>query len=55
VTAQLPFAELPSFQNRLKAISAGDSDLGMEFSHYAAVPPSIQKDLVGRFRRKDEE
>jgi elongation factor G len=55
VQAQLPIAELPAFQARLKSISAGDSDLAMEFSHYAVVPPAVQKELVGKYRRREED
>ncbi|HMM78307.1 MAG TPA: elongation factor G [Gammaproteobacteria bacterium] len=55
IAALLPLAELPAFQLRLKSLSGGDGSFNMELSHYDAVPPAVQKELVGKYRRKEEE
>jgi elongation factor G len=55
VLAQLPIAELPAFQTRLKSLTAGDSELSIEFSHYATVPPALQREIAGRYRRREED
>ncbi|HEX4912030.1 MAG TPA: elongation factor G, partial [Permianibacter sp.] len=55
INSLLPIAELPSFQLRLKSISGGDGTFSMELSHYEAVPPAVQKELAGKYKRKEEE
>ena len=55
INSLLPIAELPAFQLRLKSISGGDGSFAMELSHYDTVPPAIQKELAGKYKRKEEE
>jgi len=55
ISSLLPIAELPAFQLRLKSISGGDGTFIMELSHYEAVPPAVQKELAGKYKRKEEE
>jgi elongation factor G len=40
---------------RLNAITAGQGRYTIELSHYDAVPPSVQQQLVGQFHVKDED
>lgn len=54
VMAQMPMAEIPNFQLRLKALSAGDGSMSMRFSHYAQVPANIQQELSKKFQRHEE-
>jgi elongation factor G len=50
-----PLAELASYQNRLNAITAGQGRYTLVLSHYEAVPPNTQANLVGAYRVKEEE
>ena len=50
-----PLAELAGYQLRLNAITAGQGRYTIELSHYDAVPPSVQQQLVGQFQVKDED
>ncbi len=50
-----PLAELAGYQLRLNAITAGQGRYTIELSHYDAVPPSVQQQLVGHFQVKDED
>ncbi len=55
IRAQLPIAELPAFQTRLRAQTGGEGFFVMELSHYEAVPPAVQKELAGKYKRHEEE
>lgn len=55
VKAQVPLAEIGDYSNELKAITAGRGRYSIEFSHYEAVPPQIQKQLVDAYRPRHEE
>lgn len=55
VKAQVPLAEIADYSNELKAITAGRGRYTIEFSHYEAVPPHVQKQLVEAYRPKHEE
>lgn len=55
VKAQVPLAEIGDYSNELKAITAGRGRYSIEFSHYEAVPPQVQKQLVEAHRPRHEE
>jgi elongation factor G len=55
VKAQVPLAEIGDYSNELKAITAGRGRYSIEFSHYEAVPPQVQKQLVEAYRPRHEE
>jgi elongation factor G len=55
VKAQAPLSELASYQSRLNAMTAGNGHYTLALSHYEAVPPSIQQQLMGQYRIKEEE
>ena len=55
IKAVLPVAELPSFQTRLKAITGGEMRFTMSHSHYDAVPITTQQQLVGKYKRHEED
>jgi len=41
-----PLAELEGYGTRLKAITGGEGSYNIEFSHYQAVPPTMQQRLI---------
>ena len=44
--ALAPLSELADYQTRLKSVTGGQGSYSIEFSHYAPVPPGIQKSLA---------
>lgn len=55
VVAQAPLSELASYQSRLNALTGGQGRYTIEFSHYEAVPPNVQAQLVSQHKIKDED
>jgi elongation factor G len=55
VRGQAPMSELAGYQSRLNALTSGQGRYAIELSHYEAVPPTVQQQLVGQFKVKDEE
>ena len=47
VRGQAPMSELLGYQSRLNALTSGQGRYTIEFSHYEAVPPNMQQQLVG--------
>jgi elongation factor G len=50
-----PLAELASYQTRLNAMTSGQGRYTIELSHYDAVPPNVQSQLVAGYRVQEEE
>jgi len=55
VRGQAPMSELLGYQSRLNALTSGQGRYTVEFSHYEAVPPNTQQQLVSSFKVRDEE
>jgi elongation factor G len=55
VRGQVPMSELAGYQSRLNAMTSGEGHYNVELSHYEAVPPTVQQQLVSQFKVKDEE
>jgi elongation factor G len=55
VRGQVPMSELSGYQSRLNAMTSGQGRYSIELSHYEAVPPSVQQELMGRHKVHDEE
>jgi len=43
------------YQSRLRSVTGGQGAYTVEFSHYAAVPPSTQSQLASQFKLAHEE
>ncbi len=50
IRAQVPLAEIGGYQTELKAMTGGRGRYSLEFSHYEAVPPNVQRQLVETYR-----
>jgi elongation factor G len=50
-----PLAELSNYQTRLNAMTSGQGRYTIELSHYDAVPPNVQAQLVAGYRVQEEE
>lgn len=55
VRGQAPLSELLDYQNRLNAMSAGQGRYTIAMSHYEAVPPNTQHQLVAAFNPREED
>ncbi|MBS0451857.1 MAG: elongation factor G [Proteobacteria bacterium] len=55
IRGQVPLSELSGYQSRLNALTSGQGRYTMELSHYEAVPPAIQQNLMGQHKQRDDE
>ncbi len=55
VLGQAPLAELASYQLRLNAMTGGQGRYSLALSHYEAVPPAVQQQLVSQHRSPEAE
>ena len=55
IQALAPMSELAGYQSRLNALTAGQGRYTVSLSHYDPVPPSVQQQLMGQFRVKDDD
>jgi elongation factor G len=55
IQALAPLSELSGYQSRLNAMTSGQGRYTIELSHYEPVPPSVQQQLMGQFKVKEED
>ena len=55
INGQVPLSELNGYQSRLKSITGGEGSFSMELSHYEAVPPPVQQQLVSQHKIHPED
>jgi elongation factor G len=55
IRGQAPLAELSGYQSRLNALTAGQGRYTISLSHYEAVPPTVQTQLVAQHKVHDED
>jgi elongation factor G len=55
ISALVPLAELTEYQSRLKSLTGGEGSFTMELSHYDAVPPEKQQQLMKAYKRVEED
>ena len=48
ISARVPLAEVTRYAALLGSITQGQGSYTMEFSHYEAVPPTVQKEIVSK-------
>jgi elongation factor G len=46
VRATVPLSEMFGFTTQLRSMTEGRGSANMEFSHYAIVPPNVEKTIV---------
>jgi len=42
------------YVSSLRGMSKGRAQYTMELDHYELVPPNVEKDLMGAFKRKED-
>jgi elongation factor G len=55
VKGMAPLSELSGYQSRLNALTSGQGRYTIELSHYEAVPPTVQQQLMAQFKVRDED
>jgi elongation factor G len=55
VRGQVPMSELNGYQSRLNAMTSGQGRYTIALSHYEAVPPAVQQQLVAAHKVHDED
>ena len=55
VRGQAPMSELSAYQSRLNAMTSGQGRYSITLSHYEAVPPTVQLQLIGQHKVRDDD
>ncbi|MFN3883413.1 MAG: elongation factor G [Rhodocyclaceae bacterium] len=55
ISGEVPLAEIGDYASRLKSMTGGRGSYGIEFSHYALVPPPVQQKLAASFKLAEDE
>jgi elongation factor G len=55
IRGQAPLAELSGYQSRLNAMTSGQGHYTISLSHYEAVPPTVQQQLVAQHKVHEED
>ncbi len=50
IKALVPLSEITTYNSQLKSVTGGQGSYSMELSHYEAVPPNVQQQLVEKFK-----
>ena len=55
VAGQVPLSELNGYQARLNGLTGGQGRYTLALSHYEAVPPAVQVQLMGQHKTRDDD
>ena len=55
INGEVPLAELEGYESRLKSLTGGEGSYAIEFSHYEAVPATVQKQLQDAYQRNESD
>jgi elongation factor G len=55
VRAFVPLATMFQYVSSLRGMTKGRAQYSMELDHYELVPAAVEKELMGSFKRKDED
>jgi elongation factor G len=55
IKGQVPLSELNNYHSRLKSVTGGQGSYSIELSHYEAVPPNVQQQLVAQKKVQHDE
>jgi len=55
VKAMVPLATMFQYVSSLRGMSKGRAQYTMELDHYELVPPNVEKELMGSFKRKEDD
>jgi elongation factor G len=52
IKAQVPLSEITQYSSQLKSVTGGRGSYSMALSHYEAVPPNIQQQIVAMYAKQ---
>jgi elongation factor G len=52
--AQVPLAEVSQYNSQLKSVTGGRGSYAMSLSHYEAVPPNVQSQVVAAYEKQKQ-
>jgi elongation factor G len=55
VSAEVPLAEVMTYNRTLASVTGGQGSYTIEFSHYDVVPPNVQQEVIKAAQLKEEE
>ena len=55
VSTEVPLAEVTTYARSLSSMTGGQGSYSMDFSHYDAVPPNVQQDILAKAKMEEEE
>jgi elongation factor G len=55
VNAEVPLREVTTYARTLSSMTGGQGSYSMEFSHYEAMPPNVQQEIMAKSKVQDEE
>jgi len=55
IKAQVPLSEVAQYNSQLRSVTGGQGSYSMELSHYDAVPPNIQQEVIKQYKPKASE
>ncbi len=55
VVAEVPLAEVMTYNRTLASVTGGQGSYSIEFSHYDIVPPNVQQEIIKAAQLKEEE
>ena len=50
IAGRVPLSEVGDYQSKLKSITGGAGSYALELSHYEAVPPNAQQQLIAQYK-----
>jgi len=53
--AEIPMAEIRRYSTELQSMTGGEGTFTMEFSHYEAVPPHVQEQIIAQRKARKEQ
>jgi len=54
IKAQVPLSEVTQYNSQLKSVTGGRGSYAMTLSHYEAVPPNVQQQIIAQYAKKKE-
>lgn len=55
IKAQVPLAEVSSYDSSLKSVTGGQGSFSMTLSHYESVPSNVQQQVIAQYSKKESE
>jgi elongation factor G len=52
IKAQVPLSEITQYSSQLKSVTGGRGSYSMTLSHYEAVPPNVQQQIVAMYAKQ---